>query len=353
MGYMYSWGEEFKVDIDSLLLDGEGLSDSQVRHFAHWLRTRSIEENFTAQNIKGTTYNRILYYCEDTTRWFRSQFTNLGKTPNARRLAVDRLNRMRHTVWRDARQRLPHFQIAPDLSEDEIKTIESYLLPSNRIKTGTQPDVACRDYLIWRLAIEFGLRKGEILALRLQDCPNHKSNYIRIVRIEERGKDYFDPRGKHAPRPKTLSRDLGYLLSNSPIPKLISTYRSKYRRVWPTDVKLKSEHPFALDHDFLFVGRRSGEPMSASTMQDLAERIAGDTRISFHWHLTRHALFNRAYAAVSLEKDNQAQIMDLVYFGGWRDPSSLEIYSRRATRDRARVILKHWQDKGNIWPALS
>lgn len=55
--------------------------------------------------------------------------------------------------------------------------------------------------------IELGLRIGEVLALRLEDCPARIRPTFKIIRIEER-EGSRDPRSKRPARPKTLGREL-------------------------------------------------------------------------------------------------------------------------------------------------
>ena len=191
-----------------------------------------------------------------------------------------------------------------------------------------------------------GLRISEILALRLQDCPQLNRNYVSIVRIEERGPDYKDPRGSYAPRPKTLSRDLGFVINKTSLPRIIQTYITKYRYL-----QLKSgSKKFMLDHDFLIVAHKTGKPLAKVSANSIAQDIKKNTGVSnFHWHLCRHAFFNRAYAGVV---DNESHINDLVYYGGWSDASSLDIYIQRELRDRSISTLAVWQ-KSNVWEALN
>jgi hypothetical protein len=88
----------------------------------------------------------------------------------------------------------------------------------------------------------------------------------------------------------------------------------------------------------------------------IAQSIKKATGVDFHWHLARHAFFNRAYSAV-VDVENptvkDARVADLVVWGGWEDPESLGIYSRRARRERAKTPLHLWQQGNNEWKALN
>ena len=112
---------------------------------------------------------------------------------------------------------------------------------------------------------------------------------------------------------------------------------------------------FILPHKFLIV-TDDGEPLSKSSASHIAKIIRENTGVDFHWHLGRHAFFNRAYfAATQAENDNSFEIKmtDLVVWGGWSSEESLQLYSERVRADRARYALSIFQNNDNKWGALS
>lgn len=340
--YFYSWADSEGVDLDTNLLNGNGVSDKQVRQFVSWLRNhRTIKNN----ELITKSYNSILCQCAAFCLWCSKW--EAGR-PTGRNASIINKTADEQIVyrWHSKTLRDRSSKIAPDLTEEEIRQVEIKLKPENAVSEGKSTETAFRDYLIWHLSIEMGLRISEILALRLQDCPQLNRNHVSIVRIEERGPNYRDPRGTRAPRPKTLSRDLGFVIKNSTLPRIIQTYITKYRYQ-----KLESGgKKFILNHDFLIIAHDSGSPLSTVSAGAIALDIKKRTGItSFHWHLCRHAFFNRAYAGVV---GNDSHINDLVYYGGWSDASSLNFYIQRELRDRSINTLAVWQ-KSNVWEALN
>ena len=106
-------------------------------------------------------------------------------------------------------------------------------------------------------------------------------------------------------------------------------------------------------HDFLFISHRDGSPLSYDSLEEISKRVKKESGVStFHWHLVRHAFFNRAYLAAANDEQSATRLKDLVQYGGWSDESSLDIYSRRARRDRARQALVFWQSEETNWKAL-
>lgn len=301
---------------------------------------------------KVETINARLRGARLTTEWFITQYLDVRDSNVARAIAVEQTIKNSRRAWKRNFKRQVKVESAPDIPEDDLSAIETFLRGA---ASGSNPDpMWVRAYLIWRLAIEFGFRIGEILALRLEDCPSRTSSAFRIVRIEERI-GHSDPRGVYAPRPKTLSRDLAPILRNSAFPRLVVDYQSDHRmRSVRTSSGRSVKRPVS-SHPFLLVNNK-GEPLPTRTAGNLAQSISREVGVPFHWHLARHAFFNRAYSAVAKIADQgtrQVHMKDLVHWGGWMDESSLDIYSQRARKERALTGLAIWNGAANIWQALS
>jgi len=359
--YLIAWARQSNIDINSILLQGEMLETKQVNLYSAWLNTRGKLHNH--EPLSNGTINKALTSASKLFRWFSEQYASIpGHTIIERSINLELYKKSIKHRFSENRKKDRKKKSADDLSDEEIKKIQEFLKPENRCAKNPKLSLAqaIRDYLIWRLAIEFGLREGEILALRYEDCPHQHKDHISIVRIEDREDDLIDPRGKYAPRPKTLSRELGFILKNSPVRHLITEYISKYRR--RSVIKHgKKIFEYIVDHSFLILSHRHdhGNPLSISSMQNLSQTIASGTGIDhFHWHLCRHAFFNRSYAAIIdfKEKDSELykdRLEDLIYWGGWESKKSLQLYINRARRERAKSALTFYQTGQSEWEALT
>lgn len=349
---LYAWAVTAKIDLDQLLLMGQGLTAPQVRAFAAWLRRPHAQANGVIPLSKRSSINIIYLTTSIICRWFIKQFASPPSGNQERRaIEIEMLLAAQKSAWKEVLIKVRKRSAAPDLTDQEVAAIEQFLKPENRSKTVSE-SIAWRDYLMWRMAIEFGMRKSEILAMRLSDCPTRAAPYFKIVRIEERGDGYVDPRS-NPPRPKTLSRDLGLLLNHTVFPRLVADYVSTYRYA-PVKVRGRHQKKFLLSHDFLITAE-SGDPLSLSSADDVAKAIKKGTGVDFNWHLARHAFFNRAYEGITeaaSEEAKEAKIADIVQWGGWESPRSLKIYTKRVIAQRARQGLMVWQQGGNQWTAL-
>jgi len=359
--YLWEWANRANVNLDSIFLKGDTLEPRQVNAFSAWLKHRGSSR--TGKRIDTTVINSVLGHISVAIRWFAEQYVSIsGSHAGERAINIQVYKEAIKASFADHRIKSRKKRFADDLAEEDIATIEQFLKPANRLKEkpGISQAQATRDYLIWRLAIEFGLREGEILTMRLEDCPHRGQDYIKIVRIEDRDPSYVDPRGVYAPRPKTLSRELGFILSNSPIPKLITDYTTKFRRRRVVKHDRKVYQPILDNPAFLILSHHhdKGSPLSISSLLDVAKTIRKETGVTrFHWHLARHAFFNRAYGAVIDLKEKNSELYtdrlrDLVYWGGWESEKSLQLYINRARRERAQIALSFYQEGGAKWDAL-
>lgn len=351
MSYLYTWAIQNQLDIEAICLSGNNLSPVQIRTFAHWLKSQKM---FSGKHLSLTTCNSIFTCCAQVLSHFMDQYGHFnneqGETGTQAAIRSAATASLRQS-WNSQKTKDKKKPMADDLKEEEIKTINDYLKPMSSKLFNADP-IEIRNYLAWRLLIEFGLRVGELLALRLEDCPSRGQNFIRIVRIEERDDDYYDPR-LNSPRPKTLSRELGFLLEDSPIKRLISEYISRCRIRKIVRFGKKSTEHVMEEHPFLITATGTGKPLSISSMELLAAKIRKDTGVTnFYWHLCRHAFFNRAWAAIADNSKYKDRKMDLVYWGGWENEKSLKLYINRAQSERAKQVMQIWNSGSNTWDSL-
>ncbi len=349
LAYVFTYAKQFRIVIDTLLMTGEMLEARDVNSFNFWLSERINVKS--QKKIAQKTINSILGQTSKAFRWFADQYAVFEGRSSERTIKLRLYKNEIAEKFSEKIMSVKSKPMADDLTDDEIKKIDEFLFPENRRKNFPKLSEAqlIRDYLIWRLVIEFGLREGEILALRLEDCPHKHQDYIKIVRVDGRGDDYIDPRGAYAPRPKTLGRELGFVYENTEIKKLLNEYITKHRRRRVVEHGKKFLKPIFDVPSFLILSHKNdaGTPLSLSSLLDIAKTIRVNTGIPhFHWHIGRHAFFNRRYEEIMALKHKDEEryknrLNDLIYYGGWESELSLQLYINRARRDSARNVLKN------------
>lgn len=346
---LLSFADECGQDLEGRLLQGERIEPKLIRAFAHWLERRYGKADGIMSQASRRTFNATLLQARIAEAWFITMYW-AADDRLVRGYEIQNVLTTQKAAWAHVAKRVKEKPVAPDMDEEDIRRIDGFL--ANAAMSANADPMWVRTFLIWRLAIEFGMRIGEILALRVEDCPNRHRPTFEIVRMEDR--DHVDPRGTYAPRPKTLGRSLGILLANSAFPELVLRYISEYRVTWKTRSDGSKRKSPQVPHPYLLVND-DGAPLPHVTARSLATRISKETGVPFHWHLARHAFFNRAYAAIGRipeVAEQNVRINDLVYWGGWSSPKSLDIYTNRARKHRAAHALAIWQGQQEAWTSL-
>ncbi|WP_152413163.1 site-specific integrase [Brucella anthropi] len=328
-----SWIGETANGLDVQLARGKPLARHHILGFKKWLGDRHGSTATKTTPQTAGTVNASLAGARQFINWCVMQGGEHDLPAIARYL-----EELDNTWATAAKERVPSTTFADDFDDDEIRQIETYLFqlafPAGQVSARASD---FRTYLMWRLAIEFGLRIGEILALREVDLPSPGENYLKIVRTEYRD-GLVDPRGVNAPRVKTLGRDLGYRFKNTRFPELFNQYRIQHRWAWAMRKSGRRYQQTKLPHPYLLISS-SGAPLSMSRAEQSAAEISQATGIDFRWHRARHSFFNRVYVATMAISDTakrQDGLKGLVYWGGWACEDSLDIYTRTARRNQAR-----------------
>ena len=333
LAFLFTWAKTMAVDIDMALLQGHGIDFRNIKRFSRWLE-KNIVSPLGGDQINQYV-SKVLHSCSAFALWFVKNFTPLVGYELDSNFNYMMLVESHQKVWSEVMVSKKSHPIAQDLTDDELTSI-GQLLRFRLNNASDKRGLHLRNYILWSLALRFGLRIGEMLALRLEDLDlTGKHPSIAIVRIDERGADYFDPRTPNNPLVKTYGRLLYFGPNDEEIIENIDEYVSKYR------VKSYEKYGFTmfLEHDFLFVTHgisRSGAPLSCSSASKISKDIRLNSVDSFHWHVVRHAVFNRLYEAASLLENNTTEIDHIVYMGGWGSPGSLKRYAQRAIRDLTR-----------------
>jgi integrase len=181
-----------------------------------------------------------------------------------------------------------------------------------------------RNFVIVRLLYELGLRRGELLALRLEDF-NVRECRLSIVR---RPDDRRDPR-RRQPVAKTEERVLEL------DPELAAAVSDYILRV-------RAENPSARRHGYVFVDTHRGAPLTASGLDKMFKglRSVRGLPIDLTSHVLRHDWNDRFSVLMDAKRVRPADEMRLrKYLQGWRWDGSAHRYNRRHIVRRANEAL--------------
>ncbi len=203
-----------------------------------------------------------------------------------------------------------------------------------------EPQVQKRNELIVRLLYELGMRRGEVLCLRVGDIKLTPDG--GLLTIERRPQDPEDPR-QPKPQVKTLGRELAI------VPAL--------RELFTGCLAERRKLPGARRHPFLFVSAADGAPLGWWSMtkifKALRERVA-DLPDDLSAHVLRHD-WNDRFSEMSDRASPHRTNLDATkeeraraYAQGWSNPATATQYTRRWTREAANKRSLAMQERREI-----
>ncbi|MGO1690935.1 MAG: tyrosine-type recombinase/integrase [Halomonas sp.] len=204
--------------------------------------------------------------------------------------------------------------------------------------------IKLRNYIILLLGLDMGLRRSEMLLIKIGDIQWH-SRQLSLVNLED---ESIDPRAM-APQFKTHER---MLVMSDDLYEAISQYESKYR--YRKTHKGSSQ---ARKHPFLLVAHRrnEGKPMSIKALDGVFPRVGevAPELTHIHPHILRHDSVYTMLESMreELEKltpeDRTTQVQKtLTWMFGWSPESNMPgLYGAKFWKVEADKAMKKRSDK--------
>ncbi len=326
LGHLYQWSQDMGCfDLDDFLVRGKILQNRQLESLAAYLRTRS------GRTLGDTgAFDQQLAVIEDFLKWALDSHNRGG----CGTLSMDRLAAERAALEQTFRSlrigAKPSSRIQP-LEEDEIKIIRRVIGPATPTHQPVQEllfpaafssRTRLRNWLMFEVALELGVRRGELLKLRLDSLPRGPEDGIRILR---RPDDPHDSRVRE-PAVKTAERVLPASRN------LLSAIRAYLTSPAPMG-RVSGKSPY------LFV-TGTGDPVSVDTADDIIVAAGRHSGVRLSWHRLRHSWAERMAEALAEQPNGMDR---LVYLGGWTNPLSARRYIQRAIARQAAESMRAYQ----------
>ncbi|UIJ81940.1 tyrosine-type recombinase/integrase [Rhizobium leguminosarum] len=202
-----------------------------------------------------------------------------------------------------------------------------------------EPQVRFRNFVIIRLLIDLGIRRGELLGIMLSDCDvTGPRGYITIHR---RPDNVHDTRITPGASTKTAARKLELSARTT---QLVYEWIVHHRSKLPGATKAKGQ--------FLIVSIPKGEPMSPSNVNKMFEalrrRVPGLPE-EVAPHVLRHSwndTFSEHMDKNGVSEEDEVKFRQKIM--GWRDEASARFYLRRTVARRSNEVLREMHDNLDI-----
>lgn len=336
--WFYEWCDKARIRVEQRLRRGDLLTKAEVTSFCRYLRayrhanvSGSIELHSTSQRsgvMSPETFNSYIGVVQDFLLWAAYEFiptaTPERSVRETLRFALDRLRR-------SFRSNLKAGKSIPNrcgLSAEEIEKVR-FVIDPGATANPFKKCVRFRNWLIFELMLATGIRRGELLKLKLQHLPVGSKTTLSVIRAPD---DKADPR-RHEPQVKTRIRE-------------IPLHKSLARMLW----RYVQQHRHTRDRfqTYLFTGTRGG-PMSSGAINWIFSSLVR-TRLSnlsreLSPHTMRHTYNEQLVKLAESLGYTQKQTEEMQrYLNGWSDISEMPTrYTRRIIETRAMEIAENYQ----------
>ncbi len=326
LGRLYAWSRDSRgYELDDHLTRGDALRNREIESLVDMFRTKRVGDG-----LDTGAFDQHLAVVENFLKWSLDSENRGGSNGlSLQQLAAER-GRIEQ-VFQSFRigARSPE-RIEP-LEETDIAAIRSAIGPKRNpggelsFPAAFSAHTRLRNWATFEVALELGIRRGELLKLRLDSLPRGADDGIRILRRPD------DPHDSRAREPAVKTAERAIPASR----ELLSAVRAYLTYPAPLG-RVSGKSPY------LFITRR-GSPVSIDTADDIIAalgRCSGITPLS--WHRLRHTWAERMAEVLA----DQPNGMDrLVYLGGWTNPLSARRYIQRALAKQAKQAVRDYHRK--------
>jgi integrase len=323
LGYFWVWCSMQKDPVRPRLENGEGLTPNEIVGALYpWLR-RNFEATGQVRRLV-VSQNTVTQRMREVMRFITWHLENaMAKWPVGSPQIQDiraKLQTIQRTFATAGRARVELSQHARALTRDELASLLAICRPNSNNNPWKAP-YQQRNYLMVLMMATLGLRRGEVLKLRIGDCL--LSGPTPQVRVRQAPNDSDDPRLAE-PQVKTESRLLPCEIT---LARLLDDYICKARR------QIKDSGRTL----FLFLAR-DGRPMSLARVNGVVAQIGlGHPQFGeLHPHALRSTCATHfRERAVARGLDEERVDKHMMYFFGWRSSTSIKSYVIDAIRREA------------------
>ncbi len=331
IGLFLEWAEDCFIDIGERFGTGELFTQAEVESLAFILglskrNTVVFGGKSVPANVLGDTQANRVDWVLQYIRWRTAGVAQSMKLDDPRAPIVnERLKQIERQLKSLKRKGGGKKRLG--LTEEQQVRLFEIVRPDSP-ENPFQPETRLRNFMLFLLYFELGIRRAEPLVLKANHVHLHQNSRIAI---QPNPHDPSDPR-RDQPLVKTAGRTL-------PISGLLSRTLHDYITIH------RSKAPGAKKTPFIVLDTRKGNPLSLDSVYDMfvlvRERFPDDFPSDFSTHVLRHTWNDRFMAAARKAglKDALARQINN-YIMGWTKTSQQSAhYSQREIESQATRIL--------------
>jgi integrase len=334
LGLLYEWASQaLGCDLDDTLEQCVIPKGRQLDAFISFLRSIPEREpanpsSLATLAIKAVAVRAFLSWAADP----RNQGLSRSKSPQE---IVDELGRLRAVFGPFTKHSGASERISP-LDPSQVERVLSVIGPvrdsqgrcmvplSFAATNPYRPHGQLRNWLMFAIALQCGLRRGELLKVRIDDIPKPNDPGLKVRR---RPHDRSDTR-RHRPRVKTSERVI-------PISAEISVGLRAYLSSPPPMGRHSGRTPY------LFVSKE-GHPLSIPAADEIPQIASHHANVpGFSWHSLRHTWAEGLADELLTECPEDQALAFIRELGGWKRNSDVPMhYIQDALAKRANEFLR-------------
>lgn len=339
LSLLYRWLKKERIDIWYRISSGKAFTEAEIRGglIESLRRDQSHGRKVKKLTVTPNSFNQRLI----TIRQFIGLYFDiyLGSMP---------FDDMRYERIRDQKERTitwlnSSFINAPPknaskqkgLTLTQAKFLVNCLDPRNDQIFGRDPAVHFRNYVSVMIMLNYGLRPGELLSLRVSDIEFGAISAVKVIRRTP------DPKDKRRPRPHIKRNGRVMPIDNAVFAKHLDEYIMKWRDVLEAKSIEESEYLILSDE-----GQPLSQPSIVQFFQILRNRFPDDLPSNFSAKSLRHTFSSNMEQVLresGMAETRRAEA--LADLRGDSDLSSQGVYIAQEIQEQANKAMRNYHNK--------
>jgi len=330
---LFLWARDAGVDIRERYESGQGFLEAEITTGVVEQLRLSQRKRATVPRVSNQVLNLRLSTCRAFFSWLAREVIARCPSDDAKTLRIASQHAAVDEWLAQASVRQPVIGSprSKALSTAQQTTLIEHLLPTGT-GLGASPVIRFRNFVAIALMLTCGLRRGELLSLRVEDI---SFGAISSVRVTRRIVDKNDPR---RPRPRIKRKTRVLELDAN-----LASYVDQYIMICREQLVEKAKY----DTPYLIVSDE-GDPLSISRLYalfvELKTQFGAFLPENFSPHSLRHTFsetIERTLAVAGLDEHGRARA--LAFLRGDDSLKSQNVYLQRQTAEQANGALVKYQ----------